>query len=134
MKKKLYNYVKTHTRVFKDYRYRPGVKLSCPLEKFLILWKIHWKVRNELSRNERSIIYGSHYTKHIGQRVIVWQYRRMAYWSRPLSSPAVPLLFLTHRNGPSGIKHFSPLHNTQPHGIFNPLEFFFSADSFSSFI
>lgn len=39
-------------RVFTDYRYRPGVELSCPLEKFLILWKIHWKVRNELSRNE----------------------------------------------------------------------------------
>lgn len=33
----------------------------------------------------------------------------MAYWSRPLSSPAVPLLFLTHRNGPSGII------NTFPH-------------------
>lgn len=65
-KKKLYNYVKTHTRVFTDYRYRPGVKLSCPLENFLILWKIHWKVRNELSRNEPPIIYGSHYTKHIG--------------------------------------------------------------------
>lgn len=58
----------------------------------------------------------------------------MAYWSWPLSSPAVPLLFLTQRNGPSGIKHFSLIHNTQPHGIFNPSEFFFPADSFSLFI
>lgn len=65
-KKKLYNYVKIYIRVFIDYWYRLGVKLFCLFEKFLILWKIYWKVRNELSRNECFIIYGSYYMKYIG--------------------------------------------------------------------
>lgn len=92
--------------------------ITRPHDKFLILWKIHLKIRSEFSRNERSIIYGTHYTETHRDREWLsdntgeFQINNGLLILATQQSCCSFVIFLIQKNGPSGIKHFSLIPNT----------------------